>query len=84
VQTAIPIALAEAGKVEVEVYDVRGRSVRRLIAGDFPVGSHVIAWDGLDQSGHEVASGTYFYRLRVNDRVVNQEGQVVHKAVHVK
>ncbi|MCB0312536.1 MAG: hypothetical protein KDH84_04605 [Calditrichaeota bacterium] len=31
-------------------------------------GSYQVQWDGRDQAGSRVPSGTYFYRLEVNGR----------------
>ena len=50
-------------RVRVDVYDVRGRSVRRLVAGRSEAGSHSIPWDGKDDSGREVPQGIYFVAL---------------------
>ena len=30
-------------------------------------GEHVIKWNGIDNSGHKVASGLYFYRLQTDN-----------------
>jgi hypothetical protein len=30
-------------------------------------------WDGLNASGHQVASGVYLYRLRYEDRVESRK-----------
>jgi hypothetical protein len=29
-----------------------------------PAGAQILGWDGLDAGGHEMASGTYFLRVR--------------------
>jgi flagellar hook assembly protein FlgD len=39
--------------------------VRTLVARDLPAGIQTVQWDGADDQGLPVASGTYFYRLRV-------------------
>jgi FlgD Ig-like domain len=67
--TTIPFELAE-GQAEVgvklEILDVRGRVVRTLVDGYRAGGQrHSVTWDGLDQSGRQVPSGTYMSRLKV-------------------
>jgi hypothetical protein len=48
--------------VSIAVYDVTGRPVRRLWNAPVRAGSGVFAWDGRDDAGRVVASGTYFVR----------------------
>jgi hypothetical protein len=47
----------------LEIYDPRGRLVRRLFSGRQPAGTHTESWNGQDDSGQRVASGVYFARL---------------------
>ncbi len=46
----------------VDVFDVRGRRVRRLFTGVRPAGSTPLRWNGRDDAGRDVASGVYFAR----------------------
>ena len=48
----------------VEVFDVRGRSVLRLLDAALTAGRHEVVWDGRDARGQAAASGVYFYRLK--------------------
>ncbi|HWO56429.1 MAG TPA: S8 family serine peptidase [bacterium] len=61
--TVIPFTLLEGGDVQLVVYDILGRTVRRLAAGFFPEGSHTVVFDGRDADGQPLASGVYLYRL---------------------
>jgi len=68
----IPAGLAHA-RVELTVYDVIGRSVKRLLSGDLPEGHYLTRWDGTDESGVVVPSGVYFYHLAAgNQRAVGK------------
>ncbi|MBU1073781.1 hypothetical protein KKG45_11085, partial [bacterium] len=51
------------GAVVLRLFDLAGRLVRTLVAGDMPAGRHEAVWDGTDETGRKVASGNYFYRL---------------------
>jgi len=62
--TLIPYRLSRGGYVRLEIYDILGRPVRRLVEGRMPQGAHIVFWDGLDGSGRQVTSGVYLYRLR--------------------
>ena len=66
-QTAIPFALPTSDQVELAIYDTTGRLVRSLIADVRPAGRQTVRWDGTDNHGRAVASGTYFARLVASD-----------------
>jgi flagellar hook assembly protein FlgD len=55
--------------MNVNVYDVAGRHVRRLFQGPKATGSHRIAWDGREDSGAMVSAGVYLVRLETSGRV---------------
>ncbi len=61
--TRIAFDLALAGRVRLEIFDLRGRLVRRLLSEDLPAGRHEAVWDGHSDGGDGVASGTYLARL---------------------
>jgi hypothetical protein len=61
--TIISFALPEGGLVDLTVYDVRGRPVRRLTHEVMVQGLTEVVWDGKDARGRRAGSGVYFYRL---------------------
>jgi hypothetical protein len=68
--TELRFTLPEAGPVDLDVIDVRGRLVARVLAGDLrAAGSHAVSWRGRDAAGRAVASGVYFLRLRAAGEV---------------
>ena len=69
--TEISFALAVPGTVKLEVFDVAGRLVRRLLDAELAAGPHSARWDGRDGGGGAVASGTYVARLQAGGRVQN-------------
>jgi hypothetical protein len=64
--TQIEYALPQGGNVTLIIYNVIGQTVRVLVDGYEGAGFRLVTWDGTDQSGREVASGVYFYRLNTN------------------
>jgi histidinol-phosphate aminotransferase len=62
--TRFDFQIAAPGEVELLVFDIHGRLARTIIAETRAIGRHQIDWDGTDNRGYRLASGSYFYRLR--------------------
>ena len=67
--TQISMTLAEAGPVDLEIFDALGRRVRVLATGDQGAGRHEFQWDGRDTNGNTLPSGLYLYRASAGARV---------------
>lgn len=76
--TKITFTLAGPGPVRLEVFDLAGHRVRVLAAGPRRGGPHTIRWDGTDDAGRALGSGTYIYRLHT------REGELSRKATLVR
>ena len=61
--TSIAFRVAERTRVNVAVYDVSGRRVAVLLDREVDPGVSSVRWDGRDESGRDVAGGTYFARM---------------------
>ena len=48
-----------------------GAKVRELVSRDATGGSYEVTWDGRGDDGHELASGTYVYRLKWQGRRIS-------------
>jgi sugar lactone lactonase YvrE len=55
--------LPRAGGVRVRIFDPAGRRVRVLVDRVLPAGRQTIVWDGRNDDGHPLASGTFYVRL---------------------
>jgi len=63
--TTISIDLPRQGAVGLRIFDISGRLVRALMDGEVcDQGRHEAVWDGRDNGGKQMSSGTYFYRLQ--------------------
>jgi hypothetical protein len=60
----IPGTLVTRDKVNLSIYDMRGRRVRTLVDSELEPGTHKVHWDGRDDRGGSVASGIYLYTLK--------------------
>ena len=67
---SLTFALFENARVRLDIYDVSGRHVRRVVDGAFTPGAHTLAWDGRVDSGEAAAAGIYFVRLEAGGRNV--------------
>jgi len=52
--------------IQVEVFDLAGRLVRRLDPMTAGIGDHELFWDGRDERGTPVQTGVYFFRAAGN------------------
>ena len=66
-QTTIKFTLKKANNVTLEIYNISCQKVRTLINQFMALGSHTVTWKSQDDSGNEVASGIYFYRITTDD-----------------
>jgi len=76
--TVIPLVVPQGntqGHVDLAVYDIQGRRIRRLLNGYLPPGSYIIRWDGRSDDGRAVASGIYVSMLKAQGAV--QTGRMV-------
>ncbi|AFN75058.1 putative FG-GAP repeat protein [Melioribacter roseus P3M-2] len=67
--TIITYTLPEMNNVQIKIYDALGREVRSLLNEVKSAGKHSILWDGMDNFGNRVSSGTYFYQIIAGDFV---------------
>ncbi|RLG56741.1 MAG: hypothetical protein DRN95_06435 [Candidatus Hydrothermarchaeota archaeon] len=67
-RVVIPFEVGSPGKVEIGIYDVKGRSVRSLVEGEIEPGRWKVFWDGRDERGNPVASGVYVIRMEAGSR----------------
>jgi flagellar hook assembly protein FlgD len=48
------------------IYNLTGQSVKTLYQGNFNAGLSKFQWNGRDQLGKPVSTGTYIYRLVID------------------
>ena len=59
------VRLVDAAPLTVRVFDLAGRRVRTLFAGEQGGGSFAVAWDGTDSAGRRVPPGIYLFRVHL-------------------
>jgi hypothetical protein len=54
----------DGGETSLEIFDLSGARVATLLDRNLGSGSYNLVWNGQDENGKAVSSGTYFYRLK--------------------
>lgn len=62
--TTLKFKIQQKQHVRLEIFDINGKLIRKLIDNELYKGSHEVLWDGKDKKGKQVSSGIYFYKLR--------------------
>jgi hypothetical protein len=68
-RTTLSFRLPQAADVSITIYDVAGRCLRKVLARHFEAGEHSVEWDGRDDQGRRLPSGSYLARFRAGDHV---------------
>ncbi len=62
-ETTISYSVKEAGRVKIEVYNIKGQLVKTLVNEDQITGHYKLVFDGKDASGRSISSGVYMLRM---------------------
>jgi hypothetical protein len=77
--TSISYSITNEGNVELNVYNIKGQLVKKLFNEHQLTGNYTINWDGTDLNKRKVSSGLYFYRLKVNDKIIATKKMIMLK-----
>lgn len=66
-QTVIPYEIQTAAMSSLHILDVQGRRVRTLLNEFKQPGEYNVTWNGKDDNEQHLASGVYFYQLKVGE-----------------
>jgi DNA/RNA endonuclease YhcR with UshA esterase domain len=64
---------------QLNIYDIRGQLVSKLVDERLTPQEYRITWDGSDLNGQRVSSGTYFARLRIGTEVMQVQKVTILK-----
>ena len=73
----ITFHVARQSMIELVLYDVMGRRVRRLLHAERPAGIHEIFWNGRDDSARMLPAGVYLMRMTAGSYTATQKLIVV-------
>ena len=75
--TSVRLYIPQSSDLDLVVYDVQGRKIRKLHTGGISAGWHTLVWDGRDDAGRSQASGMYFLRASNVGDVTTQKMTLV-------
>ncbi len=61
--TTIQYGVPELARVKIVIYNILGQKIRAFDLGEVKAGRYQLVWDGRTNSGLQVSSGVYIYRL---------------------
>ncbi len=71
--TTITYSLPKNMQINLDIYNLKGQKVKTLQSGKQSIGKHSVIWKGTDDNGRPVASGMYFYKLIMPDKVLTNK-----------
>ena len=66
--TTIKLELADSGKIELAIYNIKGQKVKTLLNCTTAPGTYECNWNGKDELGKSVSSGQYLVKLKQNEK----------------
>lgn len=76
-ETVIEYGIEQPGYVSLAIYNLLGQSVKLLAQGNMEAGSHSARWNGRDEMGRPLQSGTYFYVLQTGEQKQVRKMQLI-------
>ena len=61
--TSIQYQVPKTSDVTIKIYDLIGQEIRTLYSGQVQQGTYKVEWNGLNNEGIQMSSGTYIYRI---------------------
>jgi glucuronoarabinoxylan endo-1,4-beta-xylanase len=71
--TSISYELNKQTDVQLTIYDVLGREVKKFSVGNQNAGVHGVQWDARNNFGVKLASGVYFYQMQVGNKTLTKK-----------
>jgi len=71
--TTIQFQVPKVSDVSIIVYDMLGQKVLSLFAGQVQAGNYSVEWNGLNNAGLKMSSGSYIYRMTADEFVEVKE-----------
>jgi len=77
--TNVIYSIQKEGFVQLEIYDLLGRTVKSLLSEIKSAGEYSLSWDGKNDQGELVASGIYYYTVKVENETLYSKRMILMK-----
>ena len=77
--TQIRFSIPRSDMVYLTIYNMLGQTVTKVTYDNLQVGNYIYTWNGRDMNGNNVASGIYFYELRVDNQFRDTKKMILLK-----
>ncbi|MCD4819012.1 MAG: T9SS type A sorting domain-containing protein [Candidatus Cloacimonetes bacterium] len=57
-------------EAKIKIYNIKGQEIKKFGMNDLRLGMNHIVWDGTDESNKPVSSGSYFYKLIADGKMI--------------
>jgi predicted phage tail protein len=71
--TMITYSLPDAQFVTLRIYNMLGQEVATLVNNQVEAGTYNVTWNGVDNTGAKVATGTYIYRVVAGNNIITKK-----------
>jgi len=61
--TQIKVTVKEQSNIQVAVYNILGKEIKKLLNENLPAGKYTIEWNGKDNEGNDLPGGVYFIQM---------------------
>ncbi len=65
--TYVKFSVPKDDFVKIKIYNMIGQEIITLFSGFSKTGTHTLSWNGMDQNGKQVSSGSYIYRMTASE-----------------
>ncbi len=76
-EAVLQYRLSQTGRVQIEIFNKRGRLACTLVDREVEAGTHQLTWAGKNDKGETVASGIYFITIRTSEYTVKERIVVI-------
>ncbi len=76
--TKVDFSVPKTGTVTMKIFDISGREIKSLINNQTMfAGKYTVDWNSTDNSGRQVSSGVYFYRIFSNGTAITKKMMLI-------
>jgi len=77
--TTIQYTLSQRAHVKINIYNIHGQIIHKLVNQHKPPGHYAVFWDGKNEKGKFVGSGIYFCTLKIGENYLISQKMIMIK-----